>query len=104
MRSALRRRLGLEALEARRVLDSTVVINELFYHPADNEANEWIELHNQMSVDMDVSSWSLNDGIDTSRYGALDIAPYFASSYARSRYSRLGPTEMTPWRCGPSPG
>lgn len=57
------RRLGLESLEARRVLDSTVVINELFYHPTDDESTEWIELHNQMSVDMDLSGWYLAEGI-----------------------------------------
>ena len=64
MRQNRPRRLGLESLEARRVLDSTVVINELFYHPAENASTEWIELHNQMSVDMDLSAWSLADGIN----------------------------------------
>ena len=45
--------------------DSTVVFNEIMYHPATNEAElEWVELHNQMSVDMDISHWSLAGGID----------------------------------------
>src|SRR5438128_2039397 len=40
--------------------DSTVVFNEIMYHPATNEpALEWIELHNQMAVNMDISGWSL---------------------------------------------
>ena len=35
------------------------------YHPATNEAAlEWVELYNQMSVDMDISHWSLAGGID----------------------------------------
>lgn len=44
--------------------DSTVVFNEIMYHPATNEAAmEWIELHNQMGVDMDISGWSIADGV-----------------------------------------
>ena len=60
-----KRRLRLEPLEPRVVLDSTVVFNEIMYHPADNDAaGEWIELHNQMSVDMDLSGWRLDDAVD----------------------------------------
>jgi Lamin Tail Domain/Concanavalin A-like lectin/glucanases superfamily/CotH kinase protein len=44
--------------------DSTVVFNEIMYHPQTNEAAlEWVELYNQMSVDMDLSGWSLDGGI-----------------------------------------
>ena len=57
-------RLTLEPLEPRLLLsvDSVVVFNEIMYHPADSPDMEWIELHNQMAVDMDVSGWSLNGG------------------------------------------
>jgi len=45
--------------------DSVVVFNEIMYHPATNEpALEWVELHNQMAVDVDLSGWSLAGGID----------------------------------------
>ena len=45
--------------------DSVVVFNEISYHPAgDAEALEWIELHNQMAVDVDISGWSIVDGVD----------------------------------------
>src|SRR5204863_9392288 len=45
-------------------VDSIVVFNEVQYHPATNEAaNEWVELHNQMAVDIDLSAWSLQGGI-----------------------------------------
>jgi len=45
--------------------DSVVVFNEIMYHPAGNEAQmEWLELHNQMAVDVDVSDWSLVGGVD----------------------------------------
>ena len=61
-----RRSLGsFEPLEPRVVLDSTVVFNEIMYHPVDNEpALEWIELYNQMSVDIDLSGWRLAGGVD----------------------------------------
>ena len=46
------------------MLDSTVVFNEVMYNPAGgDEALEWIELHNQMAVDMDISGWSIQDGV-----------------------------------------
>jgi len=59
-------RTGLEALERRLVLDSTVVFNEIMYNPTDDPADEleWIELHNQLAVDMDVSAWHLEGGVD----------------------------------------
>ena len=54
---------GFESLELRCLLDSTTVFNELMYAPTDG-APEWIELHNQMAVDMDLSGWSLASGIE----------------------------------------
>ena len=45
--------------------DSVVTFNEIMYHPAgDNPALEWIELYNQMSVDIDLSDWRVEGGID----------------------------------------
>ncbi|HKS37845.1 MAG TPA: lamin tail domain-containing protein, partial [Verrucomicrobiae bacterium] len=45
--------------------DSTVVFNEIMYHPATSESSlEWVELHNQMAVNMDLSGWSIEGGID----------------------------------------
>jgi hypothetical protein len=44
--------------------DTTVVFNEIMYHPATNEpALEWVELRNQNGVDVDVSGWSITGGI-----------------------------------------
>ncbi len=55
---------GLGAPVARPA-DCTVVINEIMYHPATNEtALEWVELRNQMAVDMDVSGWRLGGAVD----------------------------------------
>jgi hypothetical protein len=44
--------------------DSTVVFNEIMYHPATAEATmEWVELYSQMAVDVDLSGWSIQGGI-----------------------------------------
>src|SRR5436309_7604451 len=46
-------------------VDSIVVFNEIHYHPATNQAaSEWVELHNQMAVDIDLSAWSLQCDIE----------------------------------------
>ncbi|HXJ74229.1 MAG TPA: lamin tail domain-containing protein, partial [Candidatus Dormibacteraeota bacterium] len=45
--------------------DSVVVFNEVMYHPATNEtAFEWIELHNQNAVSVDLGGWRLTGGIN----------------------------------------
>ncbi|MFP6632214.1 MAG: lamin tail domain-containing protein, partial [Planctomycetota bacterium] len=44
--------------------DSVVVFNEIQYHPATREAElEWVELYNQMAVDVDISGWYLSDAV-----------------------------------------
>ena len=44
--------------------DSVVTFNELNYNPTANSGGEWIELHNQLSVDVELSGWRLAEGID----------------------------------------
>ncbi|OHB69985.1 MAG: hypothetical protein A2V70_05730, partial [Planctomycetes bacterium RBG_13_63_9] len=45
--------------------DCTVVFNEIMYNPAGtDETLEFVELTNQMAVDMDISAWRFTDGID----------------------------------------
>ena len=39
--------------------DSVVVFNEVMYHPRDGDSVEWVELHNQMAVDVEISGWSI---------------------------------------------
>ena len=47
--------------------DSVVTFNEVLYNPAASDtAGEWVELHNQLSVDVDLSNWSLSGGIEYS--------------------------------------
>ena len=43
--------------------DSVVVFNEVMYQPAGGDLVEWLELHNQMAVDVELSNWRL-DGAD----------------------------------------
>jgi len=63
-----RGRAMTEALEQRIMLDSTVVFNEIMYHPkgtgAASDAQEYVELYNQMGVPVDLSGWSLKSGVD----------------------------------------
>ncbi|PYL01620.1 MAG: hypothetical protein DME19_00970 [Verrucomicrobia bacterium] len=45
--------------------DSVVTFNEIMYHPADDiSALEWVELYNQMSVDIELSNWRVEGGIE----------------------------------------
>jgi hypothetical protein len=45
--------------------DSVVTFNEVMYHPVgDDPTQEWVELYNQMSIDMDISNWRLEGGAD----------------------------------------
>ncbi|MEX2188301.1 MAG: lamin tail domain-containing protein [Pirellulales bacterium] len=48
------------------VLDSTVVFNEVMYNPLGDtdDSLEFVEFFNQLSVDMDVSNWTIEGGID----------------------------------------
>ena len=68
------RRLPFETLESRTVLDSTLVINEIMYHPATAPLvegdYEWVEFFNQMAI----------------RYGRLGLA----TSWCRRLYLCIG--------------
>ena len=50
--------IGLQAV------DTTTVFNEVMYHPARASDAEWIELHNVMAVDMDLSGWRITGGVN----------------------------------------
>ncbi len=50
---------------ARACADSVVVFNEIHYHPDSQEAQrEYLELHNQMAVDVDMSGWEITGGVN----------------------------------------
>ncbi len=44
--------------------DCVVTFNEVMYQPAGGDSGvEWLELHNQLGVDVDLSRWSLEGGV-----------------------------------------
>src|SRR5688500_4351101 len=44
--------------------DGVVVFNEIMFNPAGTGgAGEWVELHNQMGVRVDLSDWKIEGGI-----------------------------------------
>ena len=48
-----------------RAADSVVVFNEIHYHPLDeNSSTEWIELRSLMGVNVDMSGWALEGGVN----------------------------------------
>ncbi len=46
-----------------RPADATAVFNEVMYHPASSDSPEWIELRNILSVNLDLSGWSLDGSV-----------------------------------------
>ena len=60
-----RLRRTFELLENRHVLAATVVINEIHYNPVDSQSlSEFVELHNASDLPVDISAWSISDGVD----------------------------------------
>lgn len=51
------------AFSARADGDSVVVINEIHYNPTTNAALEYVELRNQLYVNVDMSGWRFDGGI-----------------------------------------
>ena len=46
-------------------VDSVVTFNEIHYNPKGTaESGEWIEVHNQMAINVDLSGWKLTGGVD----------------------------------------
>ncbi|MGB0145097.1 MAG: lamin tail domain-containing protein, partial [Akkermansiaceae bacterium] len=44
--------------------DSVIVFNEIHYHPtSDNSSLEYVELHNQLAIDTDISNWRLDGDV-----------------------------------------
>lgn len=83
--------------------DSVAVINEVHYHPEGlMEDTEFVELHNQLSVNVDLSGWKLDGAVEfifpegsvIPRRGYLVVARNPAALQTASGYSAaLGPYE-----------
>ena len=50
-------------IAAARAADTTTVFDEVMYHPPGAADTEWIELRNEMSVNMDLSGWRITGGV-----------------------------------------
>ncbi len=96
------RGMTLECLETRQVLDSTVVFSELMYNPvgANDAQLEWIELYNQLAVDMDISDWVLDGGVSY-RFPDQTIVPgrgyLLVASDPAALDQQAGLTALGPW-------
>lgn len=58
---------GLDSLEPRLLMsgDSVVVFNEIQYNPGGtSETLEFVEIHNQHGVDVDISGWKIDGGVE----------------------------------------
>lgn len=55
---------SLQQTHAQAFADSVVVINEINYNPSSDNDTEWIEIRNLMGVDVDISGWSLDQGVN----------------------------------------
>ena len=45
--------------------DTSLVFNEIMYHPMTNEpVFEWVELYNQLAVDLDIGGWKLDGDVE----------------------------------------
>ena len=82
--------------------DTSVVFNEIMYHPATNEAAlEWVELRNQMAVDVDLSGWSLRGVVDYTfasntivRGGGFVVVALSPSTRKHLRFTRRSRSSM----------
>ncbi len=83
--------------------DCVVVFNEIMYNnPVNDITLEWVELHNQMAVNIDLSGWSVTDGIHYEfpsgtvipGWGYLVVAASPNDLHAETGYSgAIGPYE-----------
>ncbi|HOW68116.1 MAG TPA: lamin tail domain-containing protein, partial [Verrucomicrobiota bacterium] len=73
-----------------------IVINEIMYHPiSDDDADEYVELHNRGGSPVDLAGWRFVDGIDFAIPGPAILAPggYLViardAERLRSKYAQL---------------
>ena len=52
------------AAQTHAAADSVLVFNEIHYHPKNANDTEWLELHSLQGVNVDISGWKLEGGVD----------------------------------------
>jgi hypothetical protein len=78
-----------------------VVINEIFYHAANEGPEQWIELHNKGAAAVDISGWKFTDGISFDFPAATSIPAggYLVVAWDPAAFAALhsGVTALGPW-------
>ena len=55
----------LLAIQLSSARDSVIVFNEVHYHPENDDSTlEYVELHNQLAVDTDISNWRIDGDVE----------------------------------------
>ena len=77
-------------------VDSVVVFNEIMYHPTDAAGDaEWIELHNQMAINVDLSDWEITGAVN---YTFADGTVIAGGGYLLiAKNPALVPGALGPW-------
>jgi hypothetical protein len=90
-----KRQRAIEPLEMRSLLAANVLITEIMYHPASEDArDEYIEIYNAEPTALDLSGWKFSDGVDyTFPQGTtLGAGQYLAIAADTSRFENNYPT------------
>src|SRR6188768_3932442 len=78
--------------------DSAVVINEVHYHPANEAAQtEWIEIRCLHGVDVDLSGWQLEGGVNYTFPAGTVINGRALLVVAQNPAALPGVTALGPW-------
>ncbi len=77
--------------------DTTTVFNEVMYHPPGAADAEWVELHNKMSVNMDLSGWEISGGVNFTFPNGTVIAAGGYLVVASNPGAMPGVTALGPW-------
>ena len=88
--------MSIVALPGKLHADSVVVFNEIQYHPELADEPEWIELHNQMAINVDVSHWRLAGGVDYV-IPAGTVVPAGGYLLISGNPAGLGAVALGPW-------
>ena len=80
-----------------RAVDATTVFNEVMYHPAAAGDTEWIELRNEMAVNMDLSGWKISGGVSFTFPNNTVIPAGGFLVVAANPAALAGVTSLGPW-------
>lgn len=82
-------------------VNSSVVINEIFYNAMNDGPEQWLELHNKGAVPVDLSGWKFSDGVSFTFPAATTIAPggYLVVAWDPAAFAVLHPgvSALGPW-------